>query len=50
MDVERERGISITSAALEFELYDCKVTLLDTPGHKDFPRTRCARCSPSTAW
>ena len=36
MDVERERGISITSAALEFELYDCKVTLLDTPGHKDF--------------
>jgi peptide chain release factor 3 len=36
MEVERERGISITSAALEFELYDCKVTLLDTPGHKDF--------------
>ncbi|HEY8550156.1 MAG TPA: peptide chain release factor 3 [Vicinamibacterales bacterium] len=36
MEVERERGISITSAALEFELHDCKVTLLDTPGHKDF--------------
>lgn len=36
MDVERQRGISITSAALEFELHDCKVTLLDTPGHRDF--------------
>jgi peptide chain release factor 3 len=36
MEIERERGISITSAALEFELHDRKVTLLDTPGHKDF--------------
>jgi len=36
MEIERERGISITSAALEFELFDRHVTLLDTPGHKDF--------------
>ncbi len=36
MDIERERGISMTSAALEFELHGCRVTLLDTPGHKDF--------------
>jgi peptide chain release factor 3 len=36
MDVERERGISITSAALEFEIKGCHITLLDTPGHKDF--------------
>jgi peptide chain release factor 3 len=36
MDIERERGISITSAALEFDLFDRRVTLLDTPGHKDF--------------
>jgi peptide chain release factor 3 len=36
MEIERERGISITSAALEFDLFDRHVTLLDTPGHKDF--------------
>src|SRR6187397_1980942 len=36
MDIERERGISITSAALEFDLFDRRVTLLDTPGHKEF--------------
>jgi peptide chain release factor 3 len=36
MEVERQRGISITSAALEFDLHDCKITLLDTPGHRDF--------------
>ena len=36
MEIERERGISITSAALEFDIFDRKVTLLDTPGHKDF--------------
>jgi peptide chain release factor 3 len=36
MEIERERGISITSAALEFDLWDQRVVLLDTPGHKDF--------------
>ena len=36
MEIERERGISITSAALEFDLFDRRVTLLDTPGHRDF--------------
>ena len=36
MDIERERGISITSAALEFDLGRHHLTLLDTPGHKDF--------------
>ena len=36
MDVERERGISVTSAALDFDLGPCRVTLLDTPGHQDF--------------
>jgi peptide chain release factor 3 len=36
MDMERERGISITSTALEFEVEGCRITLLDTPGHRDF--------------
>jgi peptide chain release factor 3 len=36
MEMERDRGISITTAALEFELRGCRVTLLDTPGHRDF--------------
>jgi peptide chain release factor 3 len=36
MALEQERGISITAAALEFELEGRRMTLLDTPGHKDF--------------
>ena len=36
MDIERERGISVTSAAVEFDIGDHRLTLLDTPGHKDF--------------
>ncbi len=36
MDIERERGISVTSAALDFDLGNCHITLLDTPGHQDF--------------
>ncbi len=36
MELEQERGISITSAALEFELQGRRVSLLDTPGHNDF--------------
>ena len=36
MDIERERGISVTSAAVEFDIGAHHLTLLDTPGHKDF--------------
>ena len=36
MEMEQQRGISISAAALEFELDGCHVTLLDTPGHQDF--------------
>jgi peptide chain release factor 3 len=36
MELEQQRGISITSAALEFELQGRRMSLLDTPGHKDF--------------
>jgi peptide chain release factor 3 len=36
MEMEQQRGISISAAALEFELEGRHVTLLDTPGHQDF--------------
>ena len=36
MELEQQRGISITSAALEFELHGRRLSLLDTPGHMDF--------------
>ena len=36
MDIEKERGISVTSSAMQF-CYDGKViNILDTPGHQDF--------------
>jgi len=36
MDIERRRGISVTSTVLRFGYRDCVLNLLDTPGHKDF--------------
>lgn len=36
MAMERQRGISITSAALQFGYCDVMFNLLDTPGHADF--------------
>ncbi len=36
MEIERDRGISITSAALQFTYGDTVINLVDTPGHADF--------------
>ncbi|HEX5274604.1 MAG TPA: peptide chain release factor 3 [Candidatus Rubrimentiphilum sp.] len=36
MELEKQRGISITSTVLQFEYGGCTVNLLDTPGHQDF--------------
>ena len=36
MEIEQQRGISISSAALEFDVDGHHLTLLDTPGHQDF--------------
>src|SRR3569832_639208 len=36
MQMEQERGISVTSSVLQFEYGGYAVNLLDTPGHQDF--------------
>ncbi|BAD79928.1 peptide chain release factor RF-3 [Synechococcus elongatus PCC 6301] len=36
MELEKQRGISITSTVLQFNYHDCTINLLDTPGHQDF--------------
>lgn len=36
MEMERQRGISVSSAALQFTYRDTVVNLVDTPGHADF--------------
>ena len=36
MELEQKRGISITSAVMQFEYRNCVINLLDTPGHRDF--------------
>lgn len=36
MEMEQQRGISITSTVLQFEYQDRRINLLDTPGHQDF--------------
>ena len=36
MEMERERGISITTSVLQFPYHSLQLNLLDTPGHADF--------------
>ena len=36
MELEKQRGISVSSTVLQFEYKDYVVNLLDTPGHRDF--------------
>ena len=36
MELEKQRGISISSTVLQFDYNGYRVNLLDTPGHKDF--------------
>ena len=36
MDLERQRGISISTSVLQFEYAGRRMNLLDTPGHNDF--------------
>ena len=36
MEIEKERGISVTSSVLQFEYEGMCINILDTPGHQDF--------------
>lgn len=46
MEIEKQRGISVTSSVMQFEYDDFCINILDTPGHQDFSedtyRTLCA--------
>jgi peptide chain release factor 3 len=36
MEIEKQRGISVTSSVMQFEYHGARVNILDTPGHQDF--------------
>jgi len=36
MELEKQRGISVTSSVMQFPYKNCIINLLDTPGHADF--------------
>ena len=36
MEIEKQRGLSVSTSVMEFDYQDYKVNILDTPGHQDF--------------
>ncbi|HBZ10247.1 MAG TPA: peptide chain release factor 3 [Bacillus bacterium] len=36
MEIEKQRGISVTSSVMQFQYEDFRINILDTPGHQDF--------------
>lgn len=36
MEIEKQRGISVTSSVMQFEYKDKMISIMDTPGHNDF--------------
>ena len=36
MEIEKQRGISVTSSVMFFDYDGCRINILDTPGHQDF--------------
>ncbi len=36
MEIEKQRGISVTSSVMQFHYDGCCINILDTPGHQDF--------------
>ena len=40
MEIEKQRGISVTSSVMQFDYNGSRVNILDTPGHQDFSEIR----------
>lgn len=36
MEIEKQRGISVTSSVMQFDYEGSRINILDTPGHSDF--------------
>ena len=36
MEIEKQRGISVTSSVMQFDYHGARINILDTPGHQDF--------------
>ena len=36
LEIEKQRGISVSTSVISFEYQNKKINILDTPGHKDF--------------
>lgn len=36
MEIEKQRGISVTSSVMQFDYQGKRINILDTPGHEDF--------------
>lgn len=46
MEIEKQRGISVTSSVMQFQYENFVINILDTPGHQDFSEevTEMPRC------
>jgi len=49
MEIEKERGISVTASLMKFRYNGFEINLLDTPGHRDFSEDTYRSLLPLTA-
>ena len=45
MEIEKQRGISVTSSVMQFQYGGYCINILDTPGHQDFSEARVSTSS-----
>ena len=49
MEIEKQRGISVTSSVMQFDYDGYCINILDTRGTRTFPKIPTARSAPRTA-